>query len=195
MQTVQPLRTKAEIERVKAALKAGNPRDWAMFVLGINTGLRISDILSIRVGNVVDPLFRRLHIKERVLIVEKKTGKTRDVLLNDSARHALKKYLTASDLQYKEHSPLFPSRIGGGRLSIQRVRAWTLINNAARQSGIEEKVGTHTMRKTYGYQLYQAGVDVTRIQNMLNHSSPSVTLRYIGITRDETDAAVRALNL
>lgn len=80
-------------------------------------------------------------------------------------------------------------------MSIQRVRAWTVLNSAAKQSGIRENVGTHTMRKTYGYQLYQAGVDVTRIQNMLNHSSPNVTLRYIGITRDETDAAVRALNL
>lgn len=195
MQTVQPLRTKAEIEKVKAALKASSLRDWAMFTLGINTGLRISDILSIKVGDVVDPTFRRLRIKERILIVEKKTKKTRDVLLNDSARHALKKYLTSSDLQYKEHYPLFPSRIGGGRMSIQRVRAWTLLNTAAKQSGIRENVGTHTMRKTYGYQLYQAGVDVTRIQNMLNHSSPNVTLRYIGITRDETDAAVRALNL
>ena len=195
MQTVQPLRTKAEIEKVKAALKASSLRDWAMFTLGINTGLRISDILSIKVGDVVDPTFRRLRIKERILIVEKKTKKTRDVLLNDSARHALKKYLASSDLQYMEHFPLFPSRIGGGRMSIQRVRAWTLLNTAAKQSGIRENVGTHTMRKTYGYQLYQAGVDVTRIQNMLNHSSPNVTLKYIGITRDETDAAVRALNL
>lgn len=195
MKTVQPLRTKAEIERMKTSLKATSLRDWAMFVLGINTGLRISDILSIKVGDVIDLNYRRLRIRERIIITERKTNKTRDILLNDSARNALRKYLKSSDLQYKEHFPLFPSRIGGGRMSIQRVRAWSIVNAAAKESGIRERVGTHTMRKTYGYQLYKAGVDVTRIQNMLNHSSPNVTLRYIGITRDETDAAVRALNL
>ena len=72
---------------------------------------------------------------------------------------------------------------------------WLVLRLAAQEVGIREKVGTHTMRKTYGYQLFKQGVDITRIQKMLNHSSPEITLAYIGITKDETDSLIKNLNL
>ena len=72
---------------------------------------------------------------------------------------------------------------------------WLVLKLAAEEAGIREKVGTNTMRKTYGYQLFKQGVDITRIQKLLNHSTPEITLAYIGITREETDSLIKNLNL
>ena len=90
-------------------------------------------------------------------------------------------------------SPLFPSRKGGQAIS--RVQAYRIINAAARTVGITDPIGTHTMRKTFGYHAYQTGIDISRIQKLLNHSSPSVSLAYIGITKDELDSVYINLNL
>ena len=89
--------------------------------------------------------------------------------------------------------PLFPSRKGSAAIS--RVQAYIILSEAARAVGIKEAVGTHTLRKVFGYFAYQQGIDITRIQLLLNHSSPGVTLRYIGITREELDNIYINLNL
>ena len=68
-------------------------------------------------------------------------------------------------------------------------------NEAAKCVGIKEAVGTHTLRKTFGYHAYQSGVDITRIQKLLNHSAQNVTLAYIGITKEELDNVYISLNL
>ena len=60
--------------------------------------------------------------------------------------------------------------------------------------GITENIGTHTLRKTFGYHAYQTGADLTVIQDIFNHSAPRVTLRYIGINRDQRDAVYLSLN-
>ncbi|MEG1824331.1 MAG: site-specific integrase [Cloacibacillus sp.] len=195
MHFVQPLRTKSDIEKIKGALKERNLRDYALFVLGMNTGLRVSDILRLKVMDVVEPTERDVRIKDNLEIVEKKTGKCKELPLNKAARSALREFLRASPLIYRETSPLFPSRVGQGREPISRYMVWLILKLAANEVGIREKVGTHTMRKTYGYQLYKQGVDITRIQYLLNHSSPEITLSYIGITKDETDSYIKALNL
>ena len=75
---------------------------------------------------------------------------------------------------------VFRSRKGGGPIS--RQQAYRIINAAARSVGIKDKIGTHTLRKTFGYHAYKAGVDITLLQSIFNHSAPSTTLRYIGIT-------------
>ena len=176
-------------------LKERNLRDYALFVLGLNTGLRVSDLLRLKVKDVVEPTERDVKIKNRLEVVEKKTGKTNDIPINTAARSALREHLRKSMLIYKEDSPLFPSRIGRGSRAITRYMVWLVLRLAAQEVGIREKVGTHTMRKTYGYQLFKQGVDITRIQKMLNHSSPEITLAYIGITKDETDSLIKNLNL
>jgi len=62
-------------------------------------------------------------------------------------------------------------------------------------AGIKEPVGTHTMRKTFGYHAYKKGLDLAVIQKLLNHSSPSITLAYIGITQEDQDNVYMSLNL
>lgn len=76
-----------------------------------------------------------------------------------------------------------------------RQQAYRAINGAARAVGICERIGTHTLRKTFAYHAYKQGTDITRIQKLLNHSAPSVTLAYIGITREELDNVYLSLNL
>ncbi len=82
-----------------------------------------------------------------------------------------------------------------GSKAITPQHAWHVLSQAAKTVGIKERIGTHTLRKTFAYHLYNGGTDLALLQNLLNHSSPSVTLRYIGITQDQMDREVEGLNL
>ncbi len=198
MEFVQPLRTRADIERVKEALRKRSSRDYAMFVLGVNTGLRISDLLSLSVGDVLAGRGERIQIVKRLELRERKSGKAKSIPLASTARSALASYLRDRG-SFLPDDPLFPSRQGrseaGKPNPLSRCQAWRSLSLAARSAGVSERIGTHTLRKTFGYHCYLAGVDVTRIQKMLNHSSPEVTLRYIGITQDELDGYYKELCL
>ena len=103
----------------------------------------------------------------------------------------MKEYLKTRE--YNENEPLFISRKNKGFL--MRQQAYKIINDVAKSVGIKEKIGTHTLRKTFGYHAYNNGYDITLIQKLFNHSSPSVTLRYIGITQDEMDDVYLSLDL
>ena len=188
MEFVQPIRDTKQISSIKRLLKAENLRDYALFTLGINSGLRVSDLLSLNVGDVIDD---KGNIKDRVTLREKKTGKTKNFPIGDSSKKALREYLAEDDMPLSE--PLFPSR--KGNKPITRVQAYRILNDVARAVGIKEKIGTHTLRKTFGYHAYKMGMDLSVIQKLLNHSSPSVTLAYIGITQDDLDDVYLNLNL
>ncbi|VBB06525.1 phage integrase family [Lucifera butyrica] len=181
MELVEPIRDKKQIQGMKKYLRGQNTRDYLLFTLGINSGLRISDLLKLTVEDV---------IKDRITIREKKTGKAKDFPLSETCKKAIGEYLKETGLS---EGALFASRKGGRPLS--RVQAYRILNDAAKQRGIKEAVGTHTLRKTFGYHAYQNGVDITRIQKLLNHSTPSITLAYIGITKEELDAVYITLNL
>jgi integrase len=182
MELVEPIRSKKQIESMKKYLKGQNMRDYLLFVLGINSGLRISDLLKLMVDEVKD--------KDRISIREQKTGKAKDFPLSETCKKAIAEYLKVTGLHY---GALFASRKGGRPIS--RVQAYRILSMAASQVGITEAVGTHTLRKTFGYHAYQNGVDITRIQKLLNHSAPSITLAYIGITKEELDNVYISLNL
>jgi site-specific recombinase XerD len=89
---------------------------------------------------------------------------------------------------------LFASQKGKIR-PISRVHAWFVLNKAARAVGIEGRIGTHTLRKTFGYYAYKQGTDITLLQQLFNHAAPSITLRYIGITQDDIDQVYIKMNL
>ena len=80
---------------------------------------------------------------------------------------------------------LFKSRKGENK-AITTVQAYRIINRAAKRIKLEE-IGTHTMRKTFGYWHYRQYKDIAILQEIFNHSSPSVTLVYIGISQDNID--------
>lgn len=173
MNLVQPIRHKEQIEEMKRALLNSGYRDYMLFVLGINSGLRISDLLQLQVADVKD--------KTHVTITEGKTDKTKRFFLNPQLREEIANYIQGMD----DGDFLFQSQKGDNQ-PISRVQAYRVLNKAAREVGLDE-VGTHSLRKTFGYWHYKEFGDVAYLQQLLNHSSQSVTLRYIGIAQEESD--------
>jgi integrase len=183
MNIVEPIRDKRHIAAMKKALHG---RDLLLFIFGINSGLRISDILKLKVGDV--------RGKDSIAIREEKTGKTKRFIFNDAIKSAVKSLVPddASDDEY-----LFKSRKGANK-PITRVAAYRVLNEAAQRAGIANKIGPigcHSLRKTFGYHAYKNGVDLSLLQSIFNHSSQSITLRYIGVTQDDIDEVYTSINL
>lgn len=181
MNFVEPIRDVKDLELMKNELSKGGSRDKLLFIMGINTGLRISDLLKLKVKDVRD----RSHI----VIIEQKTHKSKRFLLNPQLSDELSRYIEGMD----EGTYLFQSRRGDNQ-PITRVQAYRILNHAAGVVGIES-IGTHSLRKTFGYHHYQRHKDVAILQDILNHSAPSVTLRYIGISQDNKDDTIRTFYL
>lgn len=179
MKFVQPIRDKNKVAEVIDFLHHKNKRDELMFLTGIYTGMRISDILQLKIKDVRDT--RYVNVKER------KTSKTKRFYITGELRRALDKYIR----EKPDHEFLFKSREGKNK-PITRVRAYEILREAAKACGLKE-VGTHTMRKTFGYHIYQKEKDVAMLQDIFNHSSQYITLKYIGVNQDAIDRAVKKL--
>jgi site-specific recombinase XerD len=189
MQTVQPIKDKEKIEAMKKILRASSLRNELLFVLGINTGLRISDILALKVADVLT----NKGIVDRLELREHKTKKKRTIALSKKTSRLIERYLASERSTANDEDPLFRSQKGGK--SISRQHAYEILNDAARSVGITERIGTHSLRKTFGYFAYKQGIDLAMIQKLLNHSSQTETLRYIGITQEQMDEVVLKLDL
>jgi len=179
MSEVYPLKTKADIDAMKASLHG---RDLLMFIIGINSSLRISDIVKLK---------REDFDGERLILREKKTSKMKYVYINDSIRKAL-------DELAPESGYLFPSRKSdenGEVKPITSTQAHRIIKDAAKRAGIEYNVGSHTMRKTFAKFAYDNGTDLALLMRILNHASQAETLRYIGIERKHQDEVYIDINL
>lgn len=172
MTTVEPIRNKDEIKKVEKILAHQSQRDLVLFTLGINSGLRISDILALNVGDV--------RMKTYIQLVEKKTGKTKKIPINAKLKPMFDTFTSKRD--YDE--PLFLTAFNN---RLNRIAAYTIIKDACASAGIEAHIGTHTMRKTFGYHHYKKFRDLALLQKIFNHSNPQVTLRYIGIEQDQIE--------
>jgi integrase len=177
MNVVQPIRDYDKLENMKEILKQDNERNYILFMLGLYTALRISDILRIKVGDIQ---------KDYINIREKKTSKTRRIYLHPDLKKALQDYTRNKD---DPNEYLIKSREGFNQ-PITRAMAYVILRNAAKEVGLES-VGTHTMRKTLGYWLYKETKDVAALQKLFNHSYPEETLRYIGIEQDGVDKLLK----
>lgn len=172
---VQPIRNHEKIEEMKQILLEQSYRDYFLFSLGINTGFRVSDLLRLKVVDVRN--------KSHIIITEEKTNKKRKIKLTVIAANLIDGYVKGKgDQEY-----LFPSK--KTKLPIGRIQAYKILNQAAVKCGLTE-IGTHTMRKTFGYHLYKKRKDVALLMEIFNHSSPQITLRYIGINQEEMDNAL-----
>ncbi len=193
MREVSPIKDIRKIKEVKNLMAAhGDFRDLLIFTLGINAGLRISDILKLKWEDI---LYKNGKIREEVIVKEKKTGKTKKFPLNDAVIESINAYIKKMQ-SFKIEDWIFPSRKrNGGLKPISRIAAWQMINKYCKSAGIKENVGTHTLRKTFGYHQYKNGTDIAMLQKMLNHSSPKITLRYIGIEREEMNERYKSINL
>lgn len=181
MNTVEPIKNKFKILAIKRNLKEeSNPRNYLLFVMGCNIALRISDLLSLKVKDVIDPkgnINTYLHIKEG------KTGRPAKIYINNTVKEALLYYLNKTK-GIDPDSYLFKSERSNKRLD--RVRAWGLIQKWTKDVDLEaERYGTHTLRKTWGYQARLQGLSIEQISEKLGHKSVTVTRRYIGISQEE----------
>ncbi|KQX51995.1 MULTISPECIES: tyrosine-type recombinase/integrase [unclassified Paenibacillus] len=166
MQVVQPIREQEKIEQIQAVLKEQSIRDWLLFTIGINSGLHLSDLLSLKVSDVKD--------RSVVSIKEEKTGKAKTFQLSPQLKAYIEEYIQYMDID----AYLFPSQRTGN--PIKRIRVYRILNEAAKQVGLND-IGTHTLRKTYGYHYYLRTKNVSVLRDLFNQSAPSVTLKYIGV--------------
>lgn len=176
---VQPIKTKQEIAEMLEALgmsKEYGLRNQLLFKLGISTGLRCGDLVALTVAHVKG--------KSSFKIREGKTKKERTVYL-DSVMADIADYIDTlpSNTVY-----LFPSRIGDGHITT--TQAYRVITKAGEMIG-NNSVGSHTMRKTFGYTYYNATNDIATLMEIFNHSSQKTTLRYIGMTDERIKQSIK----
>lgn len=182
--TVEPIRSKSDFRKIVNWFYFNNLEKYGiLFKFGCYTGLRASDILGFTVKD--------LYKKKVVMLREQKTGKVKQFPLQKQLRILIDSYIEKNRLQADDY--VFSGR--GKNKEVDRSQVYRYIVQACQELGIEANVGTHTMRKTFGYHHYKQFNDVITLQKIFNHTSPDVTLRYIGITQDEMDATILKLDL
>lgn len=173
---VQPIKSEAKLKEIERVLGEWAEKYRIMFLIGIYSGLRISDILPLKVKDV----YGRSHIDIR----EKKTRKAKRFRINRILAKELDRYCVGK----AESEHLIPSGHGINQPLGAR-RAYDVIRDAGAKAAVGN-LGTHSMRKTFGYHYYQQTGDIVTLQKIFNHASPQITLRYIGIEQDAIDDAV-----
>jgi len=187
MNTAQPIRDKKQLEQFKKYYyeKDYNLRNHLLLTIGLNTALRISDILSLRWKEVYD--FKNRQFFSHLSIVEQKTHKKTCIYLNKSLLAALtlcKNYL-CEEGDFSGEKYLFET---GKGTPLSRIQAWRIVKNAAEGCGISGSISPHSLRKTFGYQAWKKGVPPVLLMEIYNHSSFDVTQRYLGIEQEDRDA-------
>ena len=165
-------------------------RDWALWTIGVALGLRISDLLSLKIKDLLnDDLTFRTHIK----VVEQKTSKLNSCLITEAVQNALTKYFESIDWKINLDDYLFASKKTGGKMYEEY--GWKIISDAGKALNLPINIGSHTMRKSFAN--IAACVDkstidmnaITKIQGLLNHSDQRVTMRYLGKFQEMFDRA------
>ena len=201
----EPIKSMDDIIRISEYLISNKRyRDNMLFIVGINFGLRVSDLRMLRFCNLIND---NLTFRDSFPVFEKKTRNTRKkkknryITINNAVIDAVTLYLentpgvSLSDYMFrsesaKDHNQNVPLTL----MSIDRI-----LKGIANDLGISAKVSTHTLRKTFCYWMMVRGGNDSRrlllVQKMLNHSTPAQTLDYIGLTAEEIEAAYKDLNL
>ena len=201
MKSVEPIRDNKTIKNMRAILKSQSTRNELLFILGINVGLRISDILKLKVKDLTKSNTKAP--KDYVIITEIKTRKTKKFYIGDIVKKVIENYMKENNNPGFD-TYIFLSKKGINR-PITRQQAYRIINNAAELLGLVERndkgnlihgeIGTHTLRKTFGYHSFQNGTSLELLMDLFNHSSKTQTLRYIGITEDQKKEVYLKSNL
>lgn len=195
MNFVEPIRDRKKLAQIKNLLRGqGRFRDLLLFAVGINTALRISDLLQLRFDHFLD---EQKQIKKRFWIKEQKRGKRHEIIINNSIREALKEYMSAYPVISNDSANFvfFNTKANSFAEPIKRGQAWKFIKSICKDVGLTGNYGTHSLRKTWGYHARMQGVDLALIMHKLNHESIAYTKRYLGITDDELEAVAQRLNL
>lgn len=192
--TVQPIRSEATIRAIKGIISkdktANASRNMLLWIIGTNTGLRISDILKLKLKDVLD---NKGEVRELLELVEQKTKRPRAIEIRPPVKREIEKFLKDTGA-YDLNEYLFKDRRKGkedNNKPITRVRAWQMINDWGRKAGVTYRIGTHTLRKVFGTFAFKAGIDLVYISEELGHRNVEVTKRYLGITKEATRKAFK----
>lgn len=176
MNCVEPIRDVDIFHDIQATLKSENMRNYVLVMTGTYIGLRISDVLRLKVKDVKN--------KKYIDIKEKKTDKRNLIEINPLLRSIYKEYTEDMDME----DYLF--RKSNINKPISREMAWKIMKQIGNRFGVEN-LGTHTLRKTFGFHYYKQTGDIATLMSMFNHSKESITLKYIGINQDKMNEARR----
>ena len=170
MEVVEPIRDKKDIKRMKEVLLKQSYRNYFMFTLGINVGLRVPDLLLLKVKDVRN--------KDNIYMRNNKTNRDNRFPIIPELKEEINKYTQGMN----EEEYLFQSKKCPGK-SLNYDAAYRIIKKAATKIGLEH-VGSLSMRKTFGYHHYKRTNDIAFLMEVFNHSSKHEFLRYIGIDID-----------
>lgn len=180
MSVVLPIKSLAKLKEFKHYFRQRSARDELMFLIGICTGLRLGDILRLRVRDVQGTY---------IAIKQQKTGKRKYLYIRPELKRTLRDYCRGKDGQ----EFLIVSRRGNNK-PIGRSMGYKILRQAGEQLGVEH-VGSHSMRKTFGWHLYRQTKDVALLMEIFGHANQGITMRYLGILQDEIDKAIRSFKI
>ncbi|MGH8067460.1 MAG: tyrosine-type recombinase/integrase [Candidatus Entotheonellia bacterium] len=168
-------------------------RNRALFILGIKTGFRISELLSLRVSDVYrdGAILNSVAVQRRHM---KGKAEGRTIKLHTDAKTALLVWVQElrCQRQARPDYPLFPSREGHHQ-PLSRIQAWVVLREAYQTCGLTGKLGTHCMRKSFAGRVYERlGRDLVKTQQAMGHRNIQSTASSLGFCQDETDAAILA---
>lgn len=176
-------------------LERGKVRDWAMWTIGVCLGLRISDLLSLKIKSFLnnDRSFRK-----RLLVVEKKTSKLNNCLITEAVIDAATKLFDSIEWNFNLDDYMFKSAKTKGKMFEEY--GWKIISDAGKALNLPINIGSHTMRKSFANIaacVDKSSIDmnsITKIQGLLNHSDQRVTMRYLGTYQQMFDKAREAVS-
>lgn len=189
MAATEPIRDKNQLKALADYyLHKGQIRNYTLIIMGVYTALRISDLLCLKWSDVYDE--QRRIFRPHITITEKKTGKNKTIALNKKVLNALHQCLL-----YRRNDFIFANNRKQAK-AISRVQAWRIIHAAVEAVGLMGKVSCHSLRKTWGYHAWtNSKVSPVIIMDIYNHSSYTVTKRYLGIAQDDLDRAYLGMEL
>lgn len=193
MNTAQPIRSKEELERFKNYYRITSPhkRNYLLLITGLNTALRISDVLKLQWRDVYD--FNHKRFRSHICLTEEKTDKFTKIYMNDVLLKVLKSYFNSlSASRRKPSSYIF---CGNSDKPISRIQAFRIVKKAAIACDIPGSISPHSLRKTFGYFAWKSGTSPVMLMNIFNHSSFDITKRYLGIEQDEKDSVFKNIKL
>ena len=187
---VEPIKNKKDLKKLVTYLKATNLRNYTIVVVGMNVLLRAGDLLELKWSDVLE---EDMTFKRKIWITEEKTNKQRKIRFNNDSIDALTLYKDSLN-PFNVNDYIFTSRKvnknGEKKLDVKALHK--IIKDTCKELNIKGNFGTHTLRKTGAYHIYNDNIAtnptiITRLQKILNHSSQATTLRYIGIETQEID--------
>lgn len=190
MAATEPIRNKRHVTALADYyLQKGQLRNYTLILMGVHTALRISDLLRIKWDDVYD--FDRRKVRSQLKVIEQKTGKTKCIALNKGVIRALQLYRTSPKAERGRY--LFESN-RKNREAISRIQAYRIVRAAVQAVGVTGTISCHSLRKTFGYHAWKAGVSPVVIMDIYNHTSFAVTRRYLGVSQDDRDKVYRRMS-